>query len=399
MWDNNLCMSLPHIVLKPGKDEPVRGRHHWIFSGAIAWVPDDVQAGDLVLVESSAGEILGQAYYHPDNSIAARMISWDEQPIEEVLSQRITAAISWRQTWFGTKQTNTYRLIHGEGDFLPGLTVDRYGEVLVIQITTLGMDRLRELIIKLLVEQLHPAAIWEKSDTPSRAIEGLSPVTDWVYGKPTPVVVVEEEGLKYQVDFDQVQKTGLFLDQREMRQLVRSLATGKSVLNCFAYTGGFSLAALQGGAKQVETVDVSATAMAGAKQNFELNGFSVETNSLVAQDVFSYLREQRLDQYDLIILDPPAFAKKRSDVSSAMKAYRDINRLAITGVAPGGMVITSSCSALVDEKLFQKVVWQAAKQSGRQVRIIQKHCQAADHPANIYQPETEYLKSLVLYVE
>ncbi len=392
-------MSHPQLILKSGKDKPVRDHHHWIFSGAVAQFPSDVSDGSLVEVVDSEHQFLGQAYLNRQTSIVARMIAWDDQPIDQVLSQRIASAAQIREAWFSQSATNTYRVIHGEGDALPGLTVDRYGEVLVLQITTLGMDLLKPLVIDELVKQLKPSAIWEKSDTPSRTIEGLEPHIGWVYGNPVETLEVNENGLRFTIDFQHVQKTGLFLDQREMRKLVQENSQDKVVLNCFGYTGGFTIAALKGGARRVDTIDISESAIAGATKNLILNGFDEQSNRAIAADVFSWLRENDLSQYDLIILDPPAFAKKRSDITNAMRAYRDINRLAIAGASSGATIITSSCSALVDETLFQKLVFQAAQSTGRMVRIIHKHRLAPDHPINIYHPESNYLKSLVLTVE
>ena len=389
---------LPQLILKSGKEKPVLDRHHWIFSGAVAQHPQ-VEDGGLVEVLDSQGNFLGKAYYNSKTSIVARMMCWQDTPIAEVIERRIRSAIALRQQWFSKSETDTYRLIHGEGDSLPGLTVDRYGDVYVMQITTLGMEKLKQQVVDELVKQLAPRAIWEKSDTPSRTIEGLEPSISWLYGEPVESLEVHENGLKFLIDFSHIQKTGLFLDQREMRQLVCEISKDKTVLNCFGYTGGFSIAALKGGARRVDTIDISSSAIEGVKENLKLNGCDVTKNQAVAEDVFVWLRENDLSQYQVIILDPPAFAKKRSDVKNAMRAYRDINRLAIAGAPKSGLIVTSSCSALVDEGLFQKLVFQAAQSTGRTVRIIHKHRLAPDHPINIYHPETNYLKSLVLFVE
>jgi len=400
LCDNTLRMShQPQLILKPGKSKPILDHHHWIFSGAVDVLPEGVADGDIVQVIDSDGTFLGQAYLNTATSIVARMISWDDRPIAAVIAERISSAAKLRETCFARSETNTYRLIHGEGDALPGLTVDRYGDVLVMQISTLGMDRLKNLVVNELVEQLKPTAIWEKSDTPSRKIEGLESQVGWLYGQPVETIEVMENGLRFIIDFSHVQKTGLFLDQREMRQLVREMSYDKVVLNCFGYTGGFTIAALKGGAKRVDTIDISTDAIEGVKANLTRNGCDLQENRAIAGDVFAWLRENDLSAYDIIILDPPAFAKKRSDVTNAMRAYRDINRLAIAGASHGAIIVTSSCSALVDETLFQKVVFQAAQSTGRAVRIMQKHRLAADHPINIYHPESNYLKSLVLFVE
>lgn len=386
------------VVLKPGKDRAVRQRHHWIFSGAIASYPRHFSNGSLVPVFSSAGQRLGSGYFNKQLSLAGRMLSFDDRPAEAAMADSLRSAIELRHRLFADSETNAYRLVNGEGDGLPGLVVDRYAQVLVIQIATLGMERLEALVVDQLRQQLRPQAIYEKSDSPSRAQEGLEPDEGWLLGAATSRVEVREHGLPLLVELVDSQKTGFFLDQREMRRLVGELARGRRVLNCFAYTGGFTVAALAGGAARADSVEISQPAIALAKENVALNGFSSDKAGFFAEDVFAFLREQNLP-YDLIILDPPAFAKKKEDVADAMRGYRDINRLAIAKAPRGALLVTSSCSYHVDEKLFQKVVFQAALEAGRSVRIIGRHRHAPDHPVNIYHPETDYLKSLVLYID
>jgi len=294
--------------------------------------------------------------------------------------------------------TNAFRLVNAEGDLVPGLVADLYGNVLVLQVATLGMEKLKPSVLELLVAAVKPRSVYEKSDLPARREEGLPDFEGTIFGEGVASVRVLEEGLPFEVHLARSQKTGFYLDQREMRKLVRDVARGRHVLNAFAYTGAFSVFALKGGAVRADSVDSSESAIALAQENFELNALPSDSGLFFTADVFDFLREPGLD-YDFIILDPPAFAKKKTDVIQACRGYKDINRLAIQKVRPRGLVLTSSCSHFVDEKLFQQVVFEASQEAGRRVKILQRHRQAADHPVNIFHPETEYLKGLLLYVE
>ncbi len=390
-------MATASVILKPGKDKPVRQRHHWIFSGAIKSTPD-FSDGDILPVESSAGVFLGFGYFHHRTSISGRMLSFDQTPGETAVRQNIDRAVAMRQHWFDREKTNAYRLVHSEGDGIPGLIVDQYDRVLVIQVSTLGIEKLKPMIVEYLVEKLHPQSIYEKSAIPGRREEGLGDAEGLLWGEPVGEVEIKENGLKFFVDIVAGQKTGFFLDQREMRAYVEEISAGKRVLNCFGYTGGYSLAALRGGADHATTVDLSAAAIALAERNVALNHFPQAQHTGLVADVFEFLRTESLD-YDLLILDPPAFAKKKTDVVRACRGYKDINRLALARMPKGSVLVTSSCSYHVSEQLFQTVVFQAALEAGRVVRIIGRHRQASDHPINIYHPENDYLKSLVLFVE
>jgi 23S rRNA (cytosine1962-C5)-methyltransferase len=384
------------VVLKKGKDKPLRNRHHWIFSGAVSRLPD-LTPGEILPVRSAGGELLGHAYFNPRSAIIGRMLNFDSTPPLETLEKNIESALALRTALLGDK-TDAWRLVNGEGDGLPGLVVDRYADILVVQIATLGMEKLKPLIVELLTRKIRPRAIYEKSSLPSRQEEGLTDFEGWLLGEGAEAVEIRENGLRFLVEIVGSQKTGFFLDLRAMRDLVRSLARGRRVLNCFSYTGAFSVAALAGGAAAVTSVDASPQATALALRNLALNGFPAEGNSFVTEDVFGFLR--RLDfAHDFIILDPPAFAKKKADVVQACRGYKDINRLAFQKIAPAGLLLTFSCSHFVDERLFQQVIWQASAEASRQVRILQKHRLAYDHPVSIYHPESEYLKSLLLYVE
>jgi len=385
------------VVLKPGKEKPVLHRHHWIFSGAIQSLPKFAD-GDILPVRSSQGAFLGRGYFNRKSSIIGRMLAFDDTPPLEVIRRNIDGAASFRETLFDPMITNAYRLINGEGDRLPGLIVDRYDKLLVIQISTLGMERLKDTVVSILQERCRPEAIYEKSTLPSRREEGLHDLSGWLSGRPVEEVEVRENGLRFLIAPEQGQKTGFFLDHRDMRQLVRTLAAGKRVLNAFAYTGGFTVYALAGGASSVDSVDISGQAVEMARRHVVLNGFDAGQQGFYTADVFQFLRERELN-YDLVVLDPPAFAKRKKDVISACRGYKDINRLAMQKMGSKTLLLTCSCSHHVDEGLFQQVVFQAASEAKRNVRIIGRHRLAPDHPVNIFHPESDYLKSFLLYLD
>jgi 23S rRNA (cytosine1962-C5)-methyltransferase len=385
------------VILKPGRDKAVRNRHHWIFSGAVREWPD-FENGDILPVYSADGDMLGHAYFNRKSSIAGRMVSFGDTPPEDAIRENVTKALELRRRFFDPGVTNAFRVINAEGDFIPGLIADLYDDVLVIQVGTLGMERLKPLILEILVDQLKPGGVYEKSDLASRREEGLKDTEGTLYGKAVDRVRILEEGLSFRVNISGSQKTGFYLDQREMRKLAGEQAKGRCVLNAFAYTGAFSVYALKGGARRVDAVETSEGALNLARENFRLNGLTADEGSFIAADVFEFLRRPELD-YDFIILDPPAFAKKKSDIVQACRGYKDINRLAIQKVGSPGLVMTFSCSHYVDESLFRQVVFQAAQEAGRRTRIIQKYRQPFDHPINIYHPETEYLKGFLLYVD
>lgn len=390
-------MNSKPVVLKPGKEKAIRNRHHWIFSGAVQSRPHFTD-GDILPVHSANGQLLGSAYFNTKSTIIGRMVSFDETSPLQAIQSHLDAAISLRTPFFDAN-TNAYRLVNGEGDLLPGLTVDRYNDVLVMQLSTCGMERLRPWLVDYLQSRLKPRSIYEKSQQPSRQEEGLAPVQGVLAGEAVSEVEIRENGLRFSVSLTEGQKTGFFLDHREMRLWTRSLANARRVLNCFSYTGGFTVYALAGGAVKADSVDISEKAIEKARQNVELNGFSVSKNQFHAADVFKFLREQSIADYDFIILDPPAFAKRRKDIVTACRGYKDINRLAMQNIAKRGLLLTSSCSYFVDETLFRQVVFQAAVEAGRTVRVLGSHRLGVDHPVNICHPEGDYLKSLLLYVE
>ena len=385
------------VVLKPGRDKAVRNRHHWIFSGAIRDLPE-FEDGAVLPVHSAGGDLLGHGYFNRKSSITGRMVSFGGESPEEGIRRSVERALALRAGLFDPAVTNARRLINAEGDGLPGLIADLYDDVLILQVATLGMEKLKPLILQLFDAAVRPRAILEKSDLPARREEGLAETEGHLAGERVDKVRILEERIPYWVSFAHGQKTGFYLDQREARKLVREFSAGRKVLNAFAYTGAFSVCALRGGAVRADSVDSSAAAIALARENFELNGLPADSGIFFTADVFEFLREPALD-HDFIILDPPAFAKKKADVVAACRGYKDINRLAFQRVRSPGLVLTFSCSHHVDEGLFQQVVFQAALEAGRRVRILQKHRQAFDHPINIYHPETSYLKGFLLYVD
>jgi 23S rRNA (cytosine1962-C5)-methyltransferase len=385
------------VVLKAGRDKAVRNRHHWIFSGAIRDLPD-FEDGDILAVRASGGELLGHGYFNRKSSITGRMIAFGEEPPEAAVRRSVERALKLRATLFDPAVTNARRLINSEGDGLPGLVADMYAGVLVVQVATLGMEKLKPLVIDLLSAALKPRSVIERSELPARKEEGLEPAEALLAGEPADRVRVLEAGIPYWVGLAKGQKTGFYLDQRESRALVRQFAAGRRVLNAFSYTGSFSVCALLGGALRADSVDTSAAALELAQENFELNGLPADSGLFFTADVFEFLREPALD-HDFVILDPPAFAKRRTDVVAACRGYKDINRLALQRLRAPGLLLTFSCSHFVDEVLFQQVVFQAAHEAGRRVRILQKHRQAFDHPVNVYHPETAYLKGFLLYVD
>ena len=385
------------VILHKNKEKAIRNRHHWIFSGAIKRFPPDFENGGILPVRSFDGEHLGYAYFNQKCSIAGRMLSFDETAPLEAVKKSIEDAIVLRTQLFDEK-TNAFRLINGEGDNLPGLVVDRYADVLVVQIATLGMEKLKPFLVEFLTDKFSPRCIYEKSTLPSRREEGLADFEGLIAGKMKNTVEIVEDGIRFLIELAGSQKTGFFLDQREMRKLVRSHSAGKRLLDCFSYTGGFSVYALAGGAVHVDLVDTSEKALALARQNLKLNGFESASSQFYAADVFDFLRQKELS-YDFIILDPPAFAKKKSDVKQACRGYKDINRLVFQKIPARSLVLTFSCSYFVDEALLQKVVFQAAKDAKRNVRIIQRHHLAYDHPISVFHPESSYLKGFLLYVD
>ena len=388
------------IRLKPKKEENVLRFHPWIFSGAIHSVSGHPQEGDLVRVVGYDGTFLAIGHYQI-GSIMVRILSFTDRPIDRAFWQeRIRSAYALRRaiSLAGNSQTDAYRLIHGEGDNLPGLVVDIYGRTAVMQAHSVGMHTVRETLASILVEEIESVEnVYYKSEGTMPFKAPVRPQDGYLIGG-TADCTATENGLKFHADWIGGQKTGFFIDQRENRSLLESYAKGRNVLNMFCYTGGFSLYAMRGGAALVHSVDSSAKAIELTDRNIAMNFGSDPRHTSFTADAFSFLDNIR-DRYDLIILDPPAFAKHRDALHNALQGYRRINAKAFSQIRPGGILFTFSCSQAVSREQFRLAVFSAAAQSRRSVRILHQLTQPADHPVNIYHPEGEYLKGLVLYVE
>lgn len=389
------------ITLKAGKDRSVFRYHPWIFSGAIASGEGDLQEGNVVKVYSSDGQFLATGHCQI-GSIAVRILTFKDENIDyNFWRDRIANAYQMRRSIGLTDSptNNVYRLVHGEGDDLPGLVVDYYAGVAVVQFHSVGMFLERENIAKALVEVLGDkiTAIYDKSESTLPYKAEIEPHNGYLYGKADNFIALEN-GLKFNVDWLEGQKTGFFVDQRENRSLLEKYARDKNVLNMFCYTGGFSFYAMRGGAKLVHSVDVSARAIELANRNVELNFPGDTRHEAFAEEAFKFL-ENSYNKYDLIILDPPAFAKHQNVLNNAIQGYKKLNRKGIEVIKPGGIIFTFSCSQVMTKELFRQTVFTAAANTGRRVRILHQLTQPADHPVSIYHPEGEYLKGLVLYVE
>lgn len=395
-------MKYPVITLKRGKEESLRRFHPWVFSGAVASMPQDIEEGDIVEVHSSEGTLIGIGHYQI-GSIVVRILEFGRARAidREFFSERIGAAFELRKALkLNRPDNNAYRLVHGEGDFLPGLVIDIYGNTAVVQAHSPGMHFCRNIIAEALVEtpELPVANVYYKSETTLPYKAHLDPQNAYIIGDYDGAVALEN-GLQFNIDWLRGQKTGFFVDQRDNRTLLQHYAQGRNVLNMFCYTGGFSVYALRGGANVVHSVDSSAKAIELTRANVEMNFPGDARHEAFAIDAFKYLADIKKGQYDLIILDPPAFAKHRSALRNALIGYRRLNARAIEQIAPGGILFTFSCSQAVSREQFRLAVFTAAAQTGRKVRILHQLTQPADHPINIYHPEGEYLKGLILQVE
>lgn len=392
------------VILKKGREESLLRFHPWVFSGAIAQIVGTPAEGDVVSVHAADGSVLGCGHYQI-GSIAVRILSFGVETLPaSYWSDSIRAAFEARRVLglVDNPRTNCYRLVHGEGDCLPGLIIDYYDGVCVLQAHSVGMFRAKRQICNALQEVYGYAlkAVYDKSSGTAPFKAGLDLVDGYIYkaeGFDVNESVVLENGNKFIVNWNEGQKTGFFLDQRDNRARVGALARGRNVLNLFCYTGGFSVYALAGGAKSVESVDSSAKAMAMVDRNVALNGFTNHVSHTA--DAIDFLNEVPEGKFDLIIVDPPAFAKHRGALRNALRAYQRLNAAAIAKVAPGGLVFTFSCSQVVDKEAFALAVFSAAASVGRRVRIADRFNQPADHAVNIFHPEGEYLKGLLLYVE
>ena len=400
---------MKQVYLKRGKEESLLRFHPWVFSGAIQQTDKGIDEGEVVRVVNSQGDFIAVGHYQM-GSIAVRVLSFADESIDESFwGKRLASALRVRQTvgLADNPRNNTYRLVHGEGDMLPGLVIDVYGQTAVMQAHSVGMHLCREAIARQLVEVMdgRVAHVYYKSETtlPGKMRNDEIGTSDdgtlsyFIYGGCDDNTAMEN-GLLFYVDWLRGQKTGFFVDQRDNRLLLERFAKGRRVLNMFCYTGGFSFYAMRGGAELVHSVDSSAKAIELTNRNVELNFPGDARHQAYCEDAFRYL-EQAGSQYDLIILDPPAFAKHRGALHNALKGYTRLNQKAFQKIQPGGILFTFSCSQVVTKDHFRNAVFTAAAQAGRKVRILHQLHQTADHPINIYHPEGEYLKGLVLYVE
>ena len=394
-------MAYKIIQLKRGKEESLHRFHPWVFSGAIHQTDSNIEEGDTVRVVTSSGEFIAVGHYQ-QGSIAVRVLSFSDVDIDDAYwASRLQSALSMRQAigLADSPTNNTYRLVHGEGDHLPGLIIDIYGKTAVMQAHSIGMHLCRKQIavqlVKVMGERLQH--VYYKSET---TLPYMEPENGFLYGGSNDNVALEN-GLKFYVDWLRGQKTGFFVDQRENRLLLQQYARGRRVLNMFCYTGGFSFYAMRGGAELVHSVDSSAKAIELTNRNVELNFPGDQRHKAFCEDAFKYMDNVPADNvpYDLVVLDPPAFAKHRGALHNALKGYTRLNQKAMQIIAPGGILFTFSCSQVVTKDNFRNAVFTAAALARRKVRILHQLHQPADHPINIYHPEGEYLKGLVLYVE
>ena len=389
------------IILKPGREKPILRRHPWIFSGAVAHLQDEPENGGTVdVLSADKTTFLARAAYSHHSNIRARVWTWDENQAvgAEFFRQRLRDAIAFRQSWIEPSQTNAMRLVYAESDGLPGLIVDRYGDVLIMQCLTSGAAYWRETFADILLDLTGVDTIYERSDVDVRNLEGLPHETGVLRGvEPPETIQIVENGLLFGVDVRRGHKTGFYLDQRANRQRVRAFSQGRRVLDCFSYTGGFTISALTGGAESVVSVDSSSDALEGVQANLRLNDLPEDQVELLEGDVFQELRKfrDRNRQFDMIILDPPKFAPTKKQIERASRGYKDINLLAFKLLTVGGILVTFSCSGGVSADLFQKIVAGAALDAGADVQIIEHLSQGADHPIALNFPEGAYLKGLV----
>jgi 23S rRNA (cytosine1962-C5)-methyltransferase len=391
-------VGLPKIILKRDREKPVLRGHPWVFSGAVARVEGEVSPGEVGEVYSSEGQFLGLGHLNPHSQIIVRVLTQRKEELgEKFFSKRISRAVFMREGW-PRGRTNAYRVINGEGDFLPGLIVDRYGETLVLQCSTAGTDRLKEMLTYLLARELRPQSIYERSDVATRSEEGLPGSTGLLYGKDVPEwIEIEEYGCRFRVNVKKGQKTGFYLDQRENRFSIKSLSEGKKILDCFCNTGAFSVHAAKGRAKELTLIDSSEEALAVAEEHFSLNRLEKIPHRCIRGDVFEILRSLE-PGYDILILDPPPFAKKKGHVPSASRGYKDINLWAFRLLNKEGLLFTFSCSHHMSWDLFQKIVFSTALDSGRSVQLVGRMGHPWDHLINLCHPEGEYLRGLICRV-
>jgi 23S rRNA (cytosine1962-C5)-methyltransferase len=389
---------MPNVFLKKGREAPVIRGHPWIFSGAVEKIEGESASAGIADVFDHQRNWLARGLYNPMSQIRVRVLTWEKEEIDvSFFSRRLTQAAALREKLV-SPSTDGYRLVNGEGDLLPGLVIDRYGEFLVCQFYTAGIDNLKGVVVDALMNLFNPRGIYDRSEGGVRDEEELPPSIGVLAGEEPPELIrIEENGIRFLVDIRKGQKTGFFLDQRDNRALLSSLARDATVLNCFAYTGGFAAYALKGGAKRVVSVETSRPALDLAKQSFDLNGLAVGEHDLLRADVFSYLKNSA-EEFDIVVIDPPALAHRRGDVEAAAGGYKFLNLHALRLLQPGGMLLTFSCSSHISPDLFQKIVFGAAVDASRRVQIVKRGGHAPDHPVSLHHPEGDYLKGLLLKV-
>ncbi len=396
---------MPTLVLKNGRDKSVRNRHPWLFSGAINRIEGTLQSGDVVEIRAANGDWIGRGFYNPHSQIRARIFCWDEsEPIgADFWRRRLERALAGRTNWQVADSTDAYRLAFGEADQMPGLIVDKYGEYLIVQCLTAGIDRRKGLIVEALVDMLQPAGIYERSDAAVRKQEGLPKTIGVLYGAIVDEpIVIQENGLKFLVDIKGGHKTGAYLDQRDNRRLICQprYVAGKQILNVFSYSGSFGVYAAAADAAQVINIDSAYSALELAEKNYALNDLQRPQDEFICGDAFQILRDYRGQQrkFDAIILDPPKFAHAKRDVDRACRGYKDLNLLSMGMLKRGGLLAAFSCSGLISADLFQKVLFGAAVDAGKHVQIIRALRQAPDHPVALTFPQSAYLKGFLCQV-
>ncbi len=391
--------NLPKVILKRGREKPLLRGHPWVFSGAVEKIEGEVSPGDEAEVYSKEGQFIGIGHLNPHSQILIRLLTHKKEILgEDFFKERILKAAHYRESWFRGK-TNAYRMVNGEGDFLPGLIIDRYGNLLALQFTTAGMDRLKGLVTKILIEHFSPQTIYERSDAPIRKEEGLKESEGLLFGKEiTGFIEIEEYDCRFWVDVRGGQKTGFYLDQRENRLFLREFTKGKKVLDGFSYTGAFSIHAGRGGAEELTLIDSSEEALKRAKEHFDLNGLNHLPIQLIKGDAFEVLRGLESSSYDMIVLDPPPFAKKKGELLGALRGYKEIHLQAFRLLRSNGLLLTFSCSHHMTWDLFQKVIFLAACDAGKKVQLLTRRGQPIDHPFSVFHPEGEYLKGFFLRV-
>ncbi|MFH0925854.1 MAG: class I SAM-dependent rRNA methyltransferase [bacterium] len=385
------------IIVKNERVKNIKAGHPWIFSKGVKQVPSKIDNGDVCKIYNEKNHFLAVGYYNGLSDIRVRILGLQDEEINKSFFKKRIQTLRTTKEEFLPPNTDSYRVVFGESDLLPGLIVDKYKDVLVIQLHTMGMDRQREVIVEALKEVFHPLTIYERSDVGVRQREGLkTQPKQLLFGKDMEDVQIKENGVNFLVNFKEGQKTGFFLDQRENRNLLRRFCRGRRVLNCFAYTGGFSVYAAMGGARKVTTLDISEKAIECAKKNFEINKLRSNDYQFLKGDVFEYLKEIKHEEYDLIILDPPSFAKRKEQIKNAIKAYTTINSKALEKLPSNGILVSSSCTTHIDEQTFIKILHQSSVNTGCTLKVLAGAMQPFDHPYNLSFPEGRYLKFFVL---